>query len=211
MNVLIFLIIKVSDYRSMLWSLWIIYILFAEKFKAKTDTFSFLRHLFSSWFIFGKNCAHTYLIFQLLKRTHFWTLPWAPYCIDTPLVRGYLSEMSGLWNFSVRVQSWSDKIESDPVLIRQCKIMYFYFALWGKRTTGAILPFANYDWLEAKYFQQCLCLMRQNRHSLSAFPKVNKKVSVRHQWQNSSWSYLPLGESNCLDWSSDKDDTLGSA
>jgi len=48
-------------------------------------------------------------------------------------------EMSGLWNFSVRVQSWSDKMESDPVLIRKtfknhqsnpvlirlCKIMHF--------------------------------------------------------------------------------------
>ena len=74
------------------------------------------------------------------------------------------SEMSGLWNFSVRVQSWSDKIEanpalirrifenhqSDPVLIRQCKIMYFYFASWGKRTNQDILPFANYNWLKAK-------------------------------------------------------------
>jgi len=50
-----------------------------------------------------------------------------------------LPEMSGLWNFSVRVQSWSDKIESDPVLIRKifenhqsdpvlinpCKFVYF--------------------------------------------------------------------------------------
>ena len=75
-----------------------------------------------------------------------------------------LPEMSGLWNFSVRVQSWSDKIESDPVLICkifenhqshpvlicQCKIMYFYFASWGKRTTGTILPLAKYDWLKAK-------------------------------------------------------------
>ena len=26
--------------------------------------------------------------------------------------------MSGLWNFSVQVQSWPDKIESDPILIR---------------------------------------------------------------------------------------------
>ena len=66
--------------------------------------------------------------------------------------------MSGLWNFSVRVQSWSDKIESDPVLIhkifenhqsdpvpiREGKIIYPYFASWGKRTTGAIVPFAKY-------------------------------------------------------------------
>jgi len=29
------------------------------------------------------------------------------------------SEMSGQWNFSVRLQSWSDKIESEPILIRK--------------------------------------------------------------------------------------------
>jgi len=40
--------------------------------------------------------------------------------------------------------------QSDSVLIRQCKIMYFHFASWGKRTTGAILPLAKYDWLKAK-------------------------------------------------------------
>jgi len=114
--------------------------------------------------------------------------------------------MSGLWNFSVRVQSWSDKIESDPVLIReilenhqsdpvlihQCKIMHFYFASWGKRTIRAILPFANYDWLKAKYLQQCLWLMRQNRPSLSAFPKFNKKVSIRHQRQKHCWRYFAV-------------------
>jgi len=114
--------------------------------------------------------------------------------------------MSGLWNFSVRVQSWSDKIESHPVLIRkifenyqsdavlirQCKIMHFYFSSWSKETTRAILPFANYDWLKAKYFEQCLCLMRQNRHSLLAFPKFNKKVSIRHQRQKHCWSYFAV-------------------
>jgi len=66
--------------------------------------------------------------------------------------------------FSPRVQSWCNKIESnpvlihkifenrqsDPVLIRRCKIMYFYFVSWGKSTTGAILPLAKYDWLKAK-------------------------------------------------------------
>jgi len=30
-----------------------------------------------------------------------------------------MPEMSRLWNFSVRVQSWPTKIESDPVLIRK--------------------------------------------------------------------------------------------
>jgi len=43
----------------MLWSLWIIYILFAENFKAKINTiFSVLKRLFSQWF--RKNCAYTY-------------------------------------------------------------------------------------------------------------------------------------------------------
>jgi len=35
--------------------------------------------------------------------------------------------------------------QSDPVLIRQYKIMYFYFASLGKITTGAVLPSAKYD------------------------------------------------------------------
>jgi len=116
------------------------------------------------------------------------------------------AEMSGLWNFSVRVQSWTDKIESDPVLlhqifenhqsdpvlIRQCKIIYFYFASWGKRTTRAILPLTKYDWLKAKYFQQCLYLMRQNRHSLLAFPKFNKEGYIRHQRQKHCWRYFAV-------------------
>ena len=116
------------------------------------------------------------------------------------------AELSGLWNFSVRVQSWSYKIESDPVLIhkmfenrqsdpvliRQCKIIYFYFASWGKRTTVAILPLAKYDWLNAKWFQQCFCLMRQNRHRLLAFLKFNKEVSIRHQREKHCWSYFSI-------------------
>ena len=100
-----------------------------------------------------------------------------------------LPEMSGLWKFSLRFQPWSDKIESDPVLIRQCKIMYLYFATWGKRTTEAILPLAKYDWLKAKYFHQCFCLMRQNTHNLLALPKFSKQVSIRHQRQKHCWSY----------------------
>ena len=56
-----------------------------------------------------------------------------------------LAEMSELWNFSIRVQSWSDEIESDPFLIRKifenhqsnpvlicpCEKRYSYFASWG--------------------------------------------------------------------------------
>ena len=67
--------------------------------------------------------------------------------------------MRGLWNLSVRVQSWSDKIESDPVLIRKifenhqsdpvlirpCKIINFYFASWGKSTAEVIVPLRESD------------------------------------------------------------------
>jgi len=42
----------------MLWPLWIIYIVFAETFKAKININIFhFKPLFSSWFIFRKNCA----------------------------------------------------------------------------------------------------------------------------------------------------------
>ena len=43
----------------MLYMLWIIYILFAEKFKAKINANTFyFEKFFSSWFIFSKNCAY---------------------------------------------------------------------------------------------------------------------------------------------------------
>ena len=106
-------------------------------------------------------------VFHRIKRNEHFFLQWWSrlaqiFCFDCLVMLCYISEMSGLWNFSV--QSWSNKIksdpvlirkifenhQSDPVLIRQCKIMYFYFASWGKRTTGAILSLAKYDWLKAK-------------------------------------------------------------
>ena len=152
----------------MLWSLWIIYIFFAEKFKAKTNTFSFLRHLFSSWFIFGKNCAHTYPIFQLLKRTHFWTLPWAPYCIDTPLVHGYLSEIADCEIF---------QSESSPDLIKLNPIQS-----WSANVKSCIFILPH----EAKELLELFCLSpitigwRQNTSS-SAFDSWGKiNTAFRH-------------------------------
>jgi len=32
---------KINEYRSMLWSLWIIYVLFGENFKTKSNTYIF--------------------------------------------------------------------------------------------------------------------------------------------------------------------------
>ena len=42
----------------MSWSVWMRYILFAEKFETK-QIFSVLGHLLSSWFIFRKNYGNT--------------------------------------------------------------------------------------------------------------------------------------------------------
>jgi len=50
--------------------------------------------------------------------------------------------------------------------------------------------------------------MRQNRHSLLVFSKFNKcPFGIRRK--STAGVILPLGESDYLDWSSDKDDTLG--
>jgi len=166
-------------------------------FVSKFSQFTF--HLFLSHSVISKSLAQLFckcysLSLSIVLNVRFTT---NGMCV---------TEMSGLWNFLVRVQSWPDKIEyepvlirkifenhqSDPVLIHQCKIIHFCFASWGKRSTQAILPFANYDCLKGKYFQQSLCLMRQNRHSLSAFPKFNKKVSTRHLRQKHCWSYFSV-------------------
>jgi len=34
--------------------------------------------------------------------------------------------------------------------------------------------------------------MRQNRHSLLAFLKLNKEVSIRHQREKHCWSYFSI-------------------
>jgi len=44
-----------------------------------------------------------------------------------------------------------------------------------------IRSLAKYDWLKEKLFQQGFCLMKQNLHSLLAFWKFNKEVSIWHQ------------------------------
>jgi len=43
----------------MMWTLWVIYILFAENFEAKIKANIFcFKNLFCSWFIFRKSCAY---------------------------------------------------------------------------------------------------------------------------------------------------------
>ena len=52
--------------------------------------------------------------------------------------------------------------------------------------------------------------MKQNRHSVLAFPKFNKEMSIWHQSKKHFWSYFAIGRIR-LHWSSEKDDTLGLA
>jgi len=52
--------------------------------------------------------------------------------------------------------------------------------------------------------------MRQNRHCHLAFSKFKKDLFGIKE-KNTAGVILPLGESDCLDWSSDMDDTLGLA
>ena len=134
-----------------------------------------------------------------------------------------LPEMSGQWNFSVRVQSWSDKIESDPVLIckifenhqsypvliRQSKFMFFLFCLMRKNNYSSYFAFSKIQMTEGKIVQQCFSFMRQNSHSLLAFPKFYKQVSISHQREKHCWNYFAVRRIWLLGMSSDKDDTLG--
>jgi len=114
----------------------------------------------------GKGCAERILQFELYpplciynvefhsQREHSWVVS---ECLNLP-------EMSGLWNFSVRVQSWSDKIESDPVLIhkifenhqsdpvliRQCKIRNVYFVLMRQKNYWSDFAFSQIRLVEGK-------------------------------------------------------------
>jgi len=52
LNVLMFFIVKINEYRSMLWSLWIIYILFDKKFKTKINTNIFRFKTFTFYMLY---------------------------------------------------------------------------------------------------------------------------------------------------------------
>ena len=52
----------------------------------------------------------------------------------------YKPEMSGVWNFSVRVQPWSEKIESGPVLSKFLKIISPIQSWYANVKSWAFLP-----------------------------------------------------------------------
>ena len=83
------------------------------------------------------------------------------------------------------------------------------------RTFPMVIPFLwtslQIRLVEGKILPAVLCLMRQNRHSVLAFPKFRRKCLLGIRGKSTAGVILPLGESGCLDWSSDKNDRLGLA
>jgi len=81
------------------------------------------------------------------------------------------------------IQSWSANAKScRPIFIlsHEAKNYWSYFAFSQIRLT------------EGKIVQQCFCLMRQNSHSVLAFPKFYKQVSISHQREKHCWSNFAI-------------------
>jgi len=132
-------------------------------------------------------------------------------------------EVKGLWNFSVLVQSWSDKIESSPDPQNFWKSSISPIQSWSANVKSCIfiLPHEAKELLELFCNSPITICWRQNT-SRSAFASWGKIVIAFRHFQNLTRKCLlgirgkttagvisSLGESNCLDWSSDKDNTLG--
>jgi len=112
----------------------------------------------------------------------------------TPCLSVSTAEMSGLWNFSVRVQSWSAKVESDPALIRKFLKIISPIQSWSANIKPCILFRLMKQ--NSLMRQNRHNLMRQNRHILCHFQKLIRQCSFCHQRQKHCWSYLPLDEPN---------------
>jgi len=57
----------------------------------------------------------------------------------------------------------------------------FLFCLMRQNNYWSYFAFSQIQLTEGKIVQQCFSFMRQNSHSLLAFPKFNKEVSISHQ------------------------------
>ena len=127
-------------------------------------------------------------------------------------------EMSGLWNFSIRVQSRSDKIEtdpvlvcqifenhqSDPVLVRQWKIMYFYFVSWGKKLLELFCLYTNTIGWRQNSSSSAFASWGKMYTAFCHFQNLTRKCLFGIRGKSIAGLILLLGESDCLDWSSDR-------
>ena len=81
----------------------------------------------------------------------------------------------------------------------------------GQRNYWNYFAFSQIRLVEGKIVPAMLLPHDANRHSSLAFPKFNNELSIWGQRKKHHWSYfaITLGESDCLHWSNDNDDTLG--
>jgi len=183
-------------------------------FVSKFSQFTF--HLFLSHSVISKSLAQPFckcysLSLSIVLNARFTT---NGMCV---------TEMSGLWNFSVRVQSWPDKIEYEPVLIRKFLKFISPIQSWSTSVKSFIfvLPHEAKELLKLFYLLPITIVWRENTSS-RAFASWGKIDTAFQHFQNLTRKFLlgiwgkstagvifPLGESNWLDWSSDKDDKLG--
>jgi len=83
-----------------------------------------------------------------------------------------------------QIQSWSANAKScRPIL----------FCLMKQKNYWSYFSFSQIRLVEGKIVPAVVfCLMRQNRHSLLAFPKFNKDVSTWHLREKHCWSYFSI-------------------
>ena len=131
---------------------------------------------------------------------------------DPASVLWYVAEMSGLWNFSVRVQSWSAKIESDPVLIREmfenhqsdpvlirpCKIVYFILLHEATALLELFCLWPNTIGCRQNISSSALASWWKTDTAFQNFKKFNKTVST-----------LPLQEKALLELFCHSDNPIG--
>ena len=128
--------------------------------------------------------------------------------VADPARRSYGSpaEMSGLKNFSVWVQSWFDKIESDPVLIRKCLKIISPIQSWSACLKSCLFSLPH----EAKSMLELFCLQpntigwRQNSSNSAFaswgkvdiafwhFQNLSSQCLFCHQMQTQWWSYFAI-------------------
>jgi len=83
--------------------------------------------------------------------------------------------------------------------------MYFYFASWGKRTTGAILPLANTIGSRQNSSRSVFASWGKINTAFWHFQNLTRKCLFGIRVKSTAGLIVPLEESNCLDCSNDKD------
>ena len=89
--------------------------------------------------------------------------------------------------------------QSDPVLIRQYKIMCFYFASWGKRTTKVFCLQTNTIGWSQNISSSAFASWCKMDTAFWHFQNLTRKCLLGIRGKSTAGVILPLGESDCLD------------